>query len=451
MSAIRAVLLVAATAATGLAQGNVLLVVLDDVGVDRVACYGEHPSPGRTPTIDALAREGVLFRRCWANPYCSATRATILTGRYAKRTGIGSFVAVDSLGSVGLLEDEWTIPIVLRRATGGTHRAAAIGKWHLKGQAQGADHPERAGFELFAGSIGNLGAAGDETAYFHWLKLVNGSLTTVDRYATSETTDDALRAIRAFGEQPWLLYVSYNAAHLPLHAPPPDLHDFPLSGDPEDSPVPHHKAMVQALDRELGRLLAGIPPHVAERTTVIVVGDNGTQGVAIEPPFPPDHGKGTLFDGGIRVPLVVSGAGVPAGSRGAECAAPVNTTDLFATALALCGVEARATVPPDVELDSVDLTPYLADPRRPSLRDGVVAEMFRPNHPAGEYDVWRIAVSDGRHKLVTDMLDRSQKLYDSVLDPFEERDMLAQAPWSERARRLHAALTERLEDHLGPR
>lgn len=158
------------------AQGNVLLVIADDVGVDRVAAYGEHPSPGRTPQIDRLAERGVLFRNAWSNPYCSPTRATVLTGRHGFRTGVGFFVGMTTPHGLSLAET--TLPEVLAPS----HTSLALGKWHLSSFLQGADYPLAAGFAHHAGSLFNLDAAvtvpfpapDDFSFYEYWIKYTDG-------------------------------------------------------------------------------------------------------------------------------------------------------------------------------------------------------------------------------------------------------------------------------------
>ncbi|MEE8467565.1 MAG: sulfatase-like hydrolase/transferase, partial [Planctomycetota bacterium] len=344
-----------ALAGTVSAQGNVLLVVLDDVGVDRVAVYEAVDDPPATPVMDRLAREGVRFDRCWSNPLCSPTRATVITGRYSFRTGVGSL-----LGELdeGLSTEEWTLPRVLRAATEGTTVTAAIGKWHLGASDEDLEHPRRAGFEHYAGCLNNLRNREDPRAYYQWTKVVDGEASEVEGYLTTDTTDDALRAIAAAGERPWFVYLAYHAAHNPLHEPPAGLFERELEGTALTHPAELHKAMVEALDHELGRLLEGVDPKVLARTTILVVGDNGTQGSANEPPWDNRRGKGTLFEGGIHVPLIVSGAGVGERARGSVCDAPVNTTDLWATTLELCGVDVEATLPAGWVHDSVSILPF---------------------------------------------------------------------------------------------
>ena len=422
---------------------NVLLVVLDDVGVDHLRAFGLDAQPTPTPTIDALVSTGILFDACWSAPLCSPTRATLLTGRYGFRTGIGDNVDSDD---PGLDIAEWTLPEVLDVGSGGALRTVAIGKWHLEpGSSVGVPPPMRAGFELSSGALGNLGGEGQDWVWWDYYKVVPGGKEHVTRYATTDEVDDARRAIEAFGEDPWFVYLAFHGAHDPYHAPPPELQDRPLEGDPEDSRPLHHEAAVQAVDSELGRLLAGLPPAVRERTTIVLLGDNGTATEAIEPTLDAAHCKGTLFEGGVHVPLVVAGAGVADAARGRRCAGLVNTTDLFATVAELCGVDARAVVPPGIALDSTSLVPYLADPDRPSLRAALYAERFRLNHQ-GNYTKHVRAVRGPRYKLIRDELSGTDLLFDLALDPLERRELLtADGTIEPEARRSYLDLARWLE------
>lgn len=388
-----AILLLATGPAVG---GNVLLLIADDVGVDRIGAYAEHPDPGRTPTIDRLAAEGLLFRNAWANPVCSPTRAGILTGRYSFRTGIGTFIKNSS--TFGLSVDELSLPELI----GGS--SAVAGKWHLGVPPQGPAHPLDSGFRYHAGSLNNIGFS-----YFLWEKHVNGVPHSESTYATTDTTDEAIAMIAALPE-PWFLWVAYNAPHTPLHVPPNHLHTYQLDGFPEETPVVHMKAMTEAMDTEIGRLLGHVD---LATTTVIFIGDNGTFSGATDAPFDPEHAKGTVYEGGLNVPFIVAGAGVSA--RGVESEALVHTTDLFATIAELAGVASAAE-------DSVSIVPYLADPTRPSIRDTVYAELFRPNGP-GPYARHDRAIRDSRYKLIM-RLEGRDELYDLDEDRFEQNDLL---------------------------
>lgn len=395
--------LFAVTAASGsvLAQGNVLVIVADDLGVDRVAAYGEHHDPGHTPNIDRLAGAGVLFRNAWSNPVCSPTRATILTGRYSFRTLIGKAIRPFRKNAIGLDLSELTVPELL----GPGYQSGATGKWHLSAASDGLDHPRLQGFGTFAGSLWNLKAT--QSDYFRWHKVVNGQRTLSHTYATTDTTNDAIRLVDSLPE-PWFLYVAYNAPHDPVHAPPDWLHTFSLSGDPLDSPVIHTKAMIEALDTELGRLLTHVDQ---DRTTIMFLGDNGTAKVASEAPFLPQHAKATMYEGGLNVPLIVTGAGVVPG----ECAALVHTVDVFATVAELTGFA-------NTSKDSVSLVPYLRGDPTPR-REYVYSERFKPNGP-GPYKVYEQAVRGSRFKLIR--RKKGEEMYDLATDPFEQIDILQQ-------------------------
>ena len=401
------------------AQDNVLLLVADDLGVDRVAAYGEHPEPGLTPNIDQLAAEGVLFRNCWANPLCSPTRATIMTGRYCFRTGIGWYINPWQ-DPYGLMPQEWTLPRAITRGSQGEYATVLIGKWHLAGVNQGPLHPNALGWNHYSGQPNNLVNGQD---YFDWQKVTDGITHGVHAYATSETVDDALARIADLGDRPWFLCIGFHAPHFPIHAPPGELHDYDLSGDPGETPFEHGLAMVQAMDTEIGRLLAGIHPPVRKRTTVIFVGDNGTDKPLCAPPFEPGHAKNTLFEGGVNVPLIVAGRGV--GAMGAECAALVNASDLFRTVCDLVGVPASSgTAGIRGPVDSVSLLPYLDDPAQPSLRSFVYAERFAPIHGQPPFDVLERAVRGARFKLIQNVKTGGEAFYDLEADPFETVDLL---------------------------
>ncbi|GJM22772.1 MAG: hypothetical protein DHS20C15_26870 [Planctomycetota bacterium] len=417
---------------------NVLLILADDLGIDRVAAYGAHPDPGNTPVIDQLAREGVLFRNAWANPFCTSSRATILTGRYSMRTGLGSITSPSSGSQLAL--SELTLPEALPVA----YRNAAVGKWHLAaGNAPEASllHPMESGFEHHRGSIGNLPSADGESAYFHWQKNVDGALQTSTTYATTDAVDEALGFIEQWSakEEPWFLWLAFNAPHKPFHAPPAELHSVELP-DVIDPPL-HMRALTEAMDTEIGRLLAELDPAVRANTYVIFLGDNGTLDAATTAPFLQNHAKGTVFNGGVHVPLIVTGPGVPAGD---ECAALVNSTDLFATVLELAGELSQAE-------DSISLLPYLQDPSTPSLRPWIYAERFTPDHTVN-FLVRHQAIRDARFKLRR-IEGNGQVLVEGlsdVLADFHESTDLLSAPLDDAAAAAYAKLGALLSAKLQP-
>jgi arylsulfatase A-like enzyme len=372
---------------------NVLLIVADDLGVDMLGAWGVHPDVPPTPNIDALIAQGVLFERAYTAPSCSPTRAAVLTGRLGFHTGLGK--PIDQWLPEHALElDERTLPEVLSAGSASPIHNGAIGKWHLGSESfGGADHPNLQGFEWFEGTLGNL-FFGD--TYFQYTKVTNGVASTSTTYATTEQVDDALARIDAM-PQPWFLYLCFNAPHDPLHVPPAALHTYNLSGLPEDTPHEHHCAAVQALDTELGRLFAGIDPAVLANTTVVFMGDNGSPNQVVTPPSVSGQCKGTLYEGGVRVPLVIAGKNVDA--VGQRCSALVESVDLFPTIVELMGANLAQGLGDGRPIEGLSLAPYLADAAHPPMREYVVAERFSPNgYPP--YNSYTAMVRDVRWKLL---------------------------------------------------
>jgi arylsulfatase A-like enzyme len=361
------------------AQQNILVVVADDIGVDMFDFYQTGAETPITPNIDNLINAGTVFTNVWSNPFCSPTRVTLQTGRYGLHTGIGYLIEGND-STYPMQVEEITLPEMLDAGTGGLYTHAAIGKWHMgRGDSVGGNlAPNMAGYQHFAGTMTNI------SDYYSWEKVVNGVVSTSTTYATSDSIDEALNWLSTV-TQPWFLYLSFNAPHVPYHAPPAHLHqeDLSMAGPPETDKRPYYKAMVEAMDSELGRLFAGIGSAMAN-TNVIFVGDNGSPGGVTIPPFDNTHGKGTLFDGGINVPLIISGPAVVDGGISNGLA---NTTDLYATVAELAGVDLASVIPAETTLDSVSLVPYLLDNQAASIREFIYSENFVPNGPTNGFPV----------------------------------------------------------------
>jgi arylsulfatase A-like enzyme len=395
---------------------NVLLLIADDLGVDNVGAYAEHPEPARTPVIDQLAAQGLLFRNAWSNQTCSPSRSTLLTGRYTFRTGVGRALTYATTDfELGLDED--TLPQAL---LGGGYRTAAVGKWHLAAQGiSGPQHPLLLGFEHHRGPMDNLPGPNGGSDYWDYAKAVDGVITQSTTYATTDQVDDALALIASFGSAPWFLWLAFSAPHSPYHAPPAALHTYDLPTEVTGNVPVHMKAMAEAMDTEIGRLLASIPPGVLADTIVIFLADNGTTGVSTTPPFDPDHAKASLYEGGVNVPLIVAGPGVVAGE---ECAALVNLTDVVATVAELAGVAS-----PSAE-DAVSLVPYFSDPDRSPVRTWVYSQRFAPVGFLSVYTADRRTARNVRFKLLVNFDASAQptasELFDLSADPFETTDLL---------------------------
>ncbi len=442
-----ATLLAATLAAAASAQGNILIIIADDLGVDNVGAYGLGSDLPNTPVIDSLAAGGVLFTNAWGHPLCTPSRAAIQTGLHPFRTGLG---ATAQSGGQALALDNLIVPEALD-ALGLGHSHAFFGKWHLSNDTVGGPAgPNLAGYSHFAGVMANLGI--QPTAYFTWQKVVDGAVFTANGYITSDIVDDALSWI---GEQrtPWLAFVAFNAPHAPFHAPPAHLHTVDLSGagSPQTDKRPYYRAMIEAMDTEIGRLLTGLGNDLAQ-TTVIFFGDNGTPDDVIVPPFASTHCKGTAYEGGVRVPFLAAGLGV--GKPGRQCHELVSVTDIFATVVDLAKLEKprrgegsnapgqspppTATFPESIVThvapvptarDSVSLMPYLRGSGAVISRVYNWAEVFVPNG-FGTPTSSRRSIRAERFKLIYNVgqfdppLPTGEFLFDLLEDPFETLNLL---------------------------
>lgn len=484
--------LVAAQPTTG---SKFLLIVADDLGVDAVGAYGEGAGASMTPTLDRLAGGGVLFRRAYAAPVCSPSRAMLLTGRYGGRTGIGRALsaledgAADPCAQHELLASETTLAELLASSPR-AFATAAIGKWHLNAACASNGDLDvvrvRGGFGHYDGALANFNPRSNgpasSSSYFCYPRIVDGALDCGDSccpgdyqgglgsnyrgaYATTDSVDAAIAWIGARpSAQPWLCYLAFHAAHGPLQAPPAELHSQPLTipvGAPgEGEPVPpgtiafeykplgvvvdarpYFAAMVEALDREIGRLLATLPDDV----TVIVIGDNGSDVFTVQPPFDPRHGKETLYEGGIRVPLIVSGPSVA--QPGRETDALVSAVDVLATVAELAQVELPAAT-----LDSRSFADVLFDASA-TARPFVFSQYFEPNAdplgPPVTKTVEAYVLANARYKLIDARSPKaSLELYDLELDPFEQCDRIAAGDLTVAEQQNLALLQAMLQQHL---
>ncbi|MEQ1505561.1 MAG: sulfatase-like hydrolase/transferase, partial [Myxococcota bacterium] len=394
-----------------------------------------------------LAAEGVLFRTVWAAPSCSPTRAGVLTGRFGRRYGIGRWLDFED-ATWGLPVGETSLPEVLDRAPERVF-SAVIGKWHLDPATDPlvAVHPLLHGFDWSAGSLANLDAGlsvPEPRDYFHWEKVVNGTATEVTTYATTETVDDAIAMLSTM-PSPWFLFVPLNAAHAPLHAPPVALTP---SNPPTGTELEQYDAMVEAMDTEVGRLLAALDPAQRAVTTIVFAGDNGTPPHAIAPPLDPAQSKDTTTEGGVRVPLIVAGPAVA--TPGSECPALVQLLDLFPTIAALEGLDPTALTDPDgrpLVLDGASLVPLLAEPSAPGPHAVLYAEQFGPAGPP-PYTIDQVAVRDRSFKLVSN-LTGATRLYAIGDDDFDDGpDLLRNHPLPAEAAAAYVSLAAAMTDAL---
>ena len=422
---------------SALPRPNVLIVLADDLGVDQLACYGEGAKFPATPHLDQLADEGVLFRNAWATPWCSPTRATLMTGRYGFRTGMGIYMQQGDDTGHALPLSEITLPEMLD-AGGSGYAHAAFGKWHLGNATVGGyGAPNAAGWSHYSGGLNNFKGPYD---YEHWPKTIDGHTFLETTYATTDTVDSFL-AWAAETPEPWCAYVAFHAIHTPLHAPPAELHSTVLtSAHPHFNPRPFYMAAAEALDTEFGRLRAGLGASF-DRTHVIFLGDNGSPADAVLGAESSHQHKGTFYEGGLGVPLIVRGPAVQ--QPGTECSALVHSADVYGTVAELAGVDLGASLPADHVVDSVSLVPYLANPRAPAVRSTVYSESFEPNGFDTPISGFR-AIRGARYKLVRD-LTLPERLYDLELDPRELNDLLLSPQVDPEALAAYQALAAELD------
>jgi len=394
-------------------QRGVLLVIADDLGVEASACYDD-PVAERAPqpTIESLCARGVVFDRAWSNPICSPTRATLQTGRYAFHNGVGEAVGNES---PGIPLDEWTIPMALD-AQGDGWGHAVFGKWHLSWEDNGgADNPNLMGWSHFSGHL--LGELDD---YSDWPKTVDGVEERSTEYATTVNVDDAIDWIQA-QDAPWVVWLAFNAPHTPMHLPPADLHSYgELTDDPaeiSDNPLPYFEAMIEAMDTELGRLFTTLGDEQMAMVDVVYLGDNGSWEPVNQGVFPEGHGKPSLYQGGVHVPLVIAGPSVVDGGRRNDDL--VDLVDVMPTVLELAAVDIRDTQPADKPLDGMSLLNVLIDPDATHHREWSMSEIWGPR---GRYDETGQTVTDGSYKLIR-FRDGTEQVYDLRVDPFELDDI----------------------------
>ena len=308
---------------------NILFIISDDQGLDASAQYKLSEDVPQTPTLNMLAQQGLTFENMWVTPACSTTRSNIITGKYGVNSGVESLPA--TLSS----EHEILQQYLKRNSATEVYQSAVFGKWHLGGGSTNTSHPNDVGVDYYAGNLGNL------SDYYDWSLTINGIVENSTEYHSTKITD---LAINWLSEQttPWFAWVAYSAPHSPFHLPPESLHNRDLSGETTDinnNKREYYLAAIEAMDTEIGRLLETLGEETRKNTLVIFIGDNGTPKAVIDTRiYNVSHGKGTLYQGGIATPFIVSGQGVT--RINARESALVTATDLYATIAQVAGISA---------------------------------------------------------------------------------------------------------------
>ena len=384
-------------------QPNVLFIIVDDIGVGPIPNYEPNSTKANMPHLEAMMNEGITFDNVWSNPVCAPSRANMLTGKHGFRTNV---LNANSLST--LSQDETTLHEYIEQSSNGTYSSSLIGKWHLGGTGMNPDYdyPNDSGIEYFGGIMG-----GGVSDYNDYDLVINGQVNTTTDYITTKFTDLAIDWIND-QNQPWFCWLAYNAAHTPLHLPPTNMHtQGNLPTDPTsiaDNPLPYFLAMIESIDFEMGRLFDNIPANELENTVIIFVGDNGTSQAVIELPYPGNRGKGTLYQGGVHVPMVVSGAGVNRANERED--ALVSFSDMFSTIVELTGT------PLSQIHDSYSFAPLLT-----AQGDGQRDCMYTEVLSGGNSDGW--ASRDETYKYIS-LANGGQRFYNLIDDPYESNNLL---------------------------
>lgn len=359
------------------AQRNVVLIIADDLGKDFCDIYPDHAdNTVHLTNVRRLLNRGVVFNNAWSNPLCSPTRAGILTGRYSFRTGVGDVVDGPN---PKLNINENIIPKVLNIYSPNGISKACIGKWHVTtGGPIGYNYPNTMGFDHFEGSLtGALGQPGQlAIGYNNWTKITNGVSSTCTNYATTENVNNAIAYLNSQpSTKPFYLQLAFNAPHTPYHLPPMNLiATTTLSGIQSDitaNPVPYFQAMVEAMDTEIGRFFDYlISVGKWDNTDIIFIGDNGDDSLVAQT----SPSKGSLYQGGVTVPFIISGPDVVNPNRISD--AMVNTVDIFATVLEMFGNTNWQSQIPNTTVDSRSLMPILQNTAT-TTRPWAFSEVFR--------------------------------------------------------------------------
>ncbi len=406
-----------AAAETGHDRLNFIFFLIDDFGWTDLACYG---SPFyETPHMDRLAGEGMKFTDAYsACTVCSPTRAAILTGKYPARLGVTDWIPGHNRPFAQLripaihnqlAHEETTIAEVLKSKE---YACAHVGKWHLGGDPF---FPDTQGFDINVG--GN--SLGHPPSYFSPYKMPILKEGPEGEYLTDRLGDEAVRFIEENRNRPFFLYFAHYAVHNPLQAKKELIEYYQRKADPHarhNNPI--YAAMIHSVDETVGRILDTLDQlGLADRTVIFFTGDNGGL-LPNTSNAPLRAGKGSAYEGGVRVPLLVRWPGVT--PPGSVCAEPVTSVDYFPT------IAQMAAIPvPNESVDGVSLVPLLQDPRATLGREAIYWH-YPHYHPGGATPYG--AVRKGDYKLIEFFEDGKLELYNLKEDVGESNDLSQQLP-----------------------
>ena len=393
---------------------NILVIVADDLGYGDLSSYGADDL--QSPHLDKFFSQGLRMTEFYANcPVCSPTRAALLSGRYQDMVGVPGVIRTHADNNWGnLIDDAKLLPSILK---GAGYHTGCVGKWHL-GLTK-PDRPTDRGFQFFQGFLGDM-----MDDYYnhrrHGINYMTWGTETVDPqgHATDLFTEWACDYItdQAKHDQPFFLYLAYNAPHTPIQ-PPKDWLDKVKAREPNISDKRAKLvALIEHMDDGIGKVVARLDEtNQSENTLVIFTSDNGGQINVGANNGPLRDGKQSMYEGGLKIPC---GVRWPARmSGGTETNFRAMTMDIFPTVCDAAGVK----LSPDLQLDSKSFLPTCMGEQQDELRK---LWFFRRREGGNRYGGKTIeAVRRGDWKLLQNSPFEPLELYNLASDPLEENDL----------------------------
>lgn len=401
---------------------NILLVIADDMSLDVTPNYLEELNLIKPvmPTLSNLMSTGLVFDNLWSYATCSPTRSSILTGKHGVETGVLEPSGGDLSGS------HTSLQTYISEKTGNAYAQAVFGKWHL---GTSNTHPTQTmGIETYSGNLG--GGVSDYWSY----DLVENEVSTVltassdlERKENYSTTKYTQLAIDWKNQQtkPWFLWLAYNAAHTPFHRPDDEM----ISDESivrNETNLNNYIAMLEAMDYELGRFMDSLSEAEISNTVIIFIGDNGTPKRVAQFTDTDKHSKGSIYQGGINVPLIVSGAGTRVGR---ESEALIHTVDLYATIAEIAGAN-------DTDVYNSQSFKNVLESEIAQSKEFVYTEVI------GESDQGSYAVRNATYKLIYEIDTGKKELYNLLDDKYEETDIMLRSLTEEETDNLLALISE---------
>jgi arylsulfatase A len=408
---------------------NIVFILIDDMGWTDLSCMGS--TFYETPNVDRLAREGMKFTQAYAAcTVCSPTRASLMTGKYPARLHITDYIPGEKHPKAKLKIPDWTKHLPLEEITiakvlkSAGYATASIGKWHL-GPTE--FFPDRQGFDLNRGGCDK----GQPPSYFSPYRIPTLEDGPKGEYLTDRLTDEAVKFIEASKDRPFFLYLPHYAVHMPLQAKPEQLEKYRAKIKPGmDQKNAAYAAMVESVDQSVGRILATLEAlKLSEKTIVVFSSDNGGLLEATSNK-PLRVGKGSAYEGGIRVPLLFRWPGIV--KPGSVSETPTITLDWYPTIVEAAG----AKLDSKQIVDGASLLPLLRGV------DGFVRDAIfwhYPHYHGGGAKPYS-AVRQGDLRLVEFFEDDHVELYNLKDDVGETKDLAASMP--EKAQQLRKLLSD---------